>query len=421
MTERGVSVSRARRIVTGPIGAWAAFVLVHSALALINLLDTVHLPFGDVVQVYRFWMDYAAENGVLVGIDTGWVYPVGALLPMGIAYLFGPEPYGVVWLGLVTLLDAAAFAVLLRRRPAAAWWWVAFLAALGPVALGRLDSVTAPLAILGLLWLSSRPVLAGALLGLGAWIKVWPAALLAAGVLAVRRRSALVLGGAGVSLAVLAAALVLGGGANILGFIATQGSRGLQVEAPVSSWWLWQSVLGLDGARIYYDQEILTYQVLGDGVATASAAMTPLLVAAVAVLLLLALRAMRRDVGTEALLVPLTLALVVAMLVFNKVGSPQFVAWLAAPVLLALVLRRPDALVWAGSVFAIALLTQIVYPWAYGPLIRGDSLAASVLTLRNLGLVAVLALAVRALWRLPGSSHPDPVDRTPTVLTADRT
>jgi len=421
MTERGVAVSRARRIVTGPIGAWVAFVLVHLALALINLFDTVHLPFGDVVQVYRFWMDYAAENGILVGIDTGWVYPVGALLPMGLAYLFGPEPYGVVWLVLVTLLDAAAFAVLLRRRLAAAWWWVAFLAALGPVAVARLDAITAPLAILGLLWLSSRPILAGALLGLGAWIKVWPAALLAAGVLAVRRRSALLLGGAGVTIVVLAAALVLGGGANILGFVATQGSRGLQVEAPVSSWWLWQAVLGLDGARIYYDQEILTYQVLGDGVATAAAAMTPLLVAAVAVLLLLALRAMGREADTDALLVPLTLALVVAMLVFNKVGSPQFVGWLAAPVLLGLVLRRPGALVPAASVFAIALLTQIVYPWSYGPLIGADSLAAAVLTLRNLGLVAVLAYAVRELWRLPGSSHPGAVDRSSPILTADRT
>src|SRR4051812_14946142 len=406
MTDHAVAAGRMRRIVTGPIGAWTAFLLVHVVLALINLFDNVHLPFGDVVLVYRFWMDYAAQNGVLVGIDTGWVYPVGALLPMGLAYVFGSSAYGLVWLVLVTALDAVAFAVLLRRSRAAAWWWVAFLAALGPVAVGRLDSITAPLAILGLLWLSSRPVLAGALLALGAWIKVWPAALLAAGIVAVRRRSALILGAAAVSAVVLAAALVLGGGANLLGFLALQGSRGLQLEAPVSAWWLWEAVLGLDASRIYYDREILTYQVLGAGVTPASAAMTPLLVAAVAAVLLLALRAMRREVAPEVLLVPLTLAIVGALLLFNKVGSPQFVAWLAAPILLGLVQRQRSILVPAALVLGIAALTQIVYPWIYGYLVSADSLAAAVLTLRNAGYAAVFVVAVRQLWLLRGTSHP---------------
>jgi hypothetical protein len=416
MTDRGAAISSARRIVSGPLGAWAAFLLVHLVLALINLFDTVHFPFGDVVHVYRFWMDYAAQNNVLVGIDTGWVYPVGALLPMGLAYLFGPAWYGAVWLVLVTGLDAVAFAVLLRRSPPAAWWWVAFLAALGPIALGRLDGVTAPLAILGLLWLSSRPVLAGALLGLGAWIKVWPAALLAAGILVLRRRSALILGAAAVSIVVLATALVLGGGANLLSFVATQGSRGLQLEAPVTAWWLWEAVLGLGGSSIYYDRDLLTYQVLGTGVPVAAAAMTPLLVAAVAAVLLLALRGIRRGVAAVALLVPLSLAIVVAMLLFNKVGSPQYVAWLAAPILLGVVLRRRDVLVPAGLVLGIATLTQIVYPWTYGQLVSADSLAAAVLTLRNAGYLAVFVVAVRQLWLLPSSSHHGEVDMSPSIL-----
>ncbi|WP_210479145.1 glycosyltransferase family 87 protein [Naasia sp. SYSU D00948] len=416
MTEAPVRGRAARRIVTGPVGAWAAFALVHAVLALINLLDQVHLPFGDVVQVYRFWMDYAAENDVLVGIDTGWVYPVGALLPMGLAYLLGSEAYGVVWLLLVTALDAAAFAVLLRRRLSAAWWWVAFLAALGPVALARLDSVTAPLAILGLLWLSSRPVLAGVLLGLGAWIKVWPAALFAAGVLAVRRRAELVLGTALISIGILGGALLLGGGANVLGFVATQGTRGLQVEAPVSAYWLWQAVLGLGSSRIYYDREILTYQVFGTGTATASAVMTPLLILAVTALLLLALRALSHRIPAEDLLPPLALALVLALIVFNKVGSPQFVAWLAAPVLLALCAGRRDARLPAVLALGIAALTQVVYPWTYTELVAADAVAATLLTLRNAGSAVLLGIAVARLWRLPANSRRDAVDRVPSLI-----
>ncbi|MCU1438677.1 MAG: hypothetical protein JWP66_1764 [Naasia sp.] len=407
MTEPGRGAGHSRRIVTGPVGAWAAFAVVHVVLGAINLLDAVHLPFGDVVNVYRFWMDWARDTGVLVGIDTTWVYPVGALLPMGAAYLLGSEAYGVVWLAMVTALDALAFGALLRRSPAAAWWWVAFLAALGPIAVARLDAVTAPLAILGLLALERRPVVAGVLLALGAWIKVWPAAVLAAALVGVRRRLHLLAGALGLSAAILAAALVAGSGANVLGFVVEQGSRGLQVEAPVSALWLWQAVLGLAGSRIYYDTDILTYQVFGPGAFETAAVMTPLLVLAVAAVGLVAARGLRRGVEPGALLVPLTLALVTTLIVVNKVGSPQFVGWLAAPVILGLVAGQRALGAPAVPVLGIAVLTQIVYPWAYGPLIGADPLPAAVLTARNLGLVALLVLAVTALWRLPAAhSHP---------------
>jgi hypothetical protein len=400
------------RNATGPVGAWAAFAVVHLTLALINLLDDVHVPFGDVVYVYRFWMDYAAEHGVLVGIDTTWVYPVGALLPMGFAYLFGPGPYGEMWLLLVTALDAVAFAVLLRRSPAAAWWWVAFLAALGPVAVGRIDAITAPLAMLGLLWLATRPLIAGALLALATWIKVWPAALLAAAVIALRRRAAVVSGAALLTAVVLAVALLLGTGANVLGFITEQGERGLQVEAPVSAFWLWQAALGVPGTRVYYDQQMLTYQVLGTGTRAVAAVMTPLLVVAVAAILLLGVRAVRRGVEATALLAPLSLALVLVLIVVNKVGSPQYIVWLAPPVLLGIVTSRPAVRAGGGLVLGIAAGTQIVYPWAYSWLIVADPVVAALLTARNLALIVLLVLTLRGLWSLPAGGAPAAADRS---------
>ena len=93
---------------------------------------------------------------------------------------------------MVVLLDAVAFAILLgtrrlaRTRRIAAWWWLGFLALLGPIAFGRIDAITVPLAITGLLWAAGRPRVAAALLTIGAWIKVWPAALLVALVVASR-------------------------------------------------------------------------------------------------------------------------------------------------------------------------------------------------------------------------------------------
>ncbi|POH85098.1 hypothetical protein CJ026_026540 [Ralstonia pickettii] len=69
-----------------------------------------------------------------VGIDTGWVYPQLAILPMLASWLFAwAGGYTIGWAVVVTLLDAAAFAVLIGRgrsngRNAGAWFWLAFIA-----------------------------------------------------------------------------------------------------------------------------------------------------------------------------------------------------------------------------------------------------------------------------------------------------
>ena len=87
---------------------------------------------------------------------------------------------------------------------------------------------------------------------------------------------------------------------------------------------------------VYYDQAILTYQVVGPGAVTAAAIVTPLLAIVTAALLVLGFVAMRRGVPATELLPPLTLAITTALILFNKVGSPQFVTWLAVPIVLGL-------------------------------------------------------------------------------------
>ncbi len=59
-------------------------------------------------------MDYAAQHGVIVGIDTAWVYPIAALLPMVVSAAFGSALYGFTWLVIVSVLDAVALFVLAR-------------------------------------------------------------------------------------------------------------------------------------------------------------------------------------------------------------------------------------------------------------------------------------------------------------------
>ncbi len=380
---------------------WGAFFAVHLVLGYI-CLTAPSLPMGDVTITYIPWVRSGVEAGIWLGIDAPWVYPVLAMLPMLGSLTFGWSLFAATWLTLVTLVDAVAFAVLLhgRRAPRAAWWWLAFLLAVGPVTLGRIDAFSTAIAVIGVLVVIARPALGASLLTIGAWIKVWPAALVAAAFIALRSRLAVAVAAAGTTLAVIVAALALGGGPALFSFITQQTDRGLQIESPLATVAMWSAWAGGPNA-IYYDREILTYQFSGEGVELAAALSTPLLALAVGAILALGVIGARRRVHPERLLPALVLAFTTALILFNKVGSPQFAGWLAVPVILGLVSashgRGVDYRVPASLALAIGALTHAVYPYAYGMLLRLDTVILLVLTARNALYAVLFAWAIASL------------------------
>lgn len=385
---------------------WTGFVVVHLIVARLGWI-LPNQPMGDVYLVYEPWADDALDGRDIVGITAPFVYPQLALVPMllarALAWIGG---YIVAWSILVTVLNAAAFAVLVgrghsRARVSAAWFWLVYALVLGPIGMYRIDAITVPLAVGGLLWLCGRPALAAALLAIATWMKVWPAALIAAAVVALRRRLTVIASAGVVTALVLAVIIALGGWSHAFGFIGEQTGRGLQIEAPVSAFYLWQAVAGVSGSFLFYDPDILTFQVTGPNVDIVIAAMTPLLV--VAVLALAGLGAYKAWRGASAvrLLPPLALALVLAFIVFNKVGSPQFQAWLIAPLVFWIVLDRRRAATVAALSLVSAALTQVVYPIVYGGVLNAQPVPIALLTARNILLVVLLVLAVAAIARVP--------------------
>jgi hypothetical protein len=392
MTQATAPAARAGARVAVVLGSrvtlWAAFVAVHLWLGMLALYGP-GLPLGDVV------------------------YPVGAIVPMLFARALGPELYTSSWLSLVMLLDAVGFAAITgwwasRGRSAVAWWWLGFLVLLGPVAVGRIDSITVPIAIVGVLLVATRPAAAAVVLTLATWIKVWPAALLAAIVVAHRQRRAVVLAAAAASGVVVLVALAFGSGARVFSFITEQTGRGLQVEAPVTTVWLWRAFAGAPATSVYYDQEILTFQVSGPGTGAAAAVMTPVLALAALAVVGVGVWAVARGARADALLPPLALALVATLIAFNKVGSPQFIMWLSVPVVLGLAAhaaRRSGSFATpAAIVLVLAGLTQLVYPYFYDGLLSLAPGMLVVVTIRNVLLFVLLAWAVRAVARLVGAA-----------------
>jgi hypothetical protein len=97
-------------------------------------------------------------------------------------------------------------------------------------------------------------------------------------------------------------------------------------------------------------------------------------------------------------LVGLTIALLLAFVLTGRVFSPQYLIWIAAPLLAAGALDRPRGTWrWACALFMLlCLISQLIYPQGYPVLKAFHPLAVALLNLRNLGIVLVCALVVRA-------------------------
>jgi len=385
---------------------WIAFVLVHAVVIWLGFAGD-HAASWDVDQLYRWWAGLTLGGDVVPGITEDWIYPPLAHLPiLLVGALRGVVDYTLGWGLLVTALDAAAFAVLVGRgrsrgRMIAAWFWLAAILALGGVGMFRLDGVTVPIAVAGSLFLVGRPWLGSVLLAVATWIKVWPAALLAAAVIAVRRRLAVVGGAAAVSAVVVGVVLLAGGGPHLLGFVGDQTSRGLQIEAPVSSAYLLLALADVPGARIFYDPDLITFQITGPSVDTVIMLMTPVLMLGMLAIAVIGAVKAWRGASFVALFPPLALALVLGFIVLNKVGSPQYMTWLIAPVVVGLTIDRRRWLRPALLTVVILALTQWLFPFAYDWLLVLWPAAVWLVVLRNVMLVALFAWVVVRLVRLP--------------------
>jgi len=412
--------SRHTLTIGSSLALLAGFLAVHAWL---TVLGTRIKPetFNDI-DIYRWWVanGFAAHSWPV--FDFPWVYPAGAIAPMVAAGAEGTSAtttYELAWCALVMALDAFAILVLVRRgRVRGAWWWLGFQTLLGLVAIGRLEGITAPMMVIALSLALERPRFSAALLTAGAWIKIAPGALLIALASAVRRPVRDVIVPAAVTCAVVVGAVVAGGGAaNLLSFLKVQGNRGLQVESVAATPWVLAASSRHDVA-ITYNTAINTFEVTGPGTVPVNAALDSMLLMGFVVLAALIWRARRR--GSHALLAS-ALATSALLIVLNKVGSPQFISWLAPPVAVALcrvgndAASRPPRERWhswpviATLVLVVAALTQAVYPFGYNGVVGGELGMGLVLATRNLLLVVVLVMAVVAVVRA-GDDPPEPVD-----------
>ncbi|MGL5405611.1 MAG: glycosyltransferase 87 family protein [Propionibacteriaceae bacterium] len=405
------------RTVTHQAWFWcAAFLLTRAAM----------------VAVWRYRVTF------IIG-DVGYYWTHTGRLPSdGIASVMPEYPTPVVW-GLASLrwisgggwaeyayffaismaLLDAIFAFLLwrhggSRRRSALFFWILFVPLVGPLLFFRFDLLPAVLAGGGILLLRRYPRIAGALVGLGAATKLWPALLIAplAAAKKERRHSLSWFAIVGFGLAFLS--LIFGGWSRLISPLTWQKSRGLQVESLAATPLMTLRTYSPHNHWEVFLSQYNAFEITGPGTKLCLTLATLFTVLGMVVIGVLCWRIWHISNPSDAAIGIVMLAIVAIMIVTNKTLSPQYIIWLAGP-LAVLLLQPPKQNRQIRSLaivsLAIALGTQLIYPFMYDTLVqtpRGTVLATGILVARNITLLLwTIWLCWVAFTYTAKDNHPD--------------
>jgi hypothetical protein len=367
---------------------------------------------GDL-ELYHHYAGTFLDGTVSTTPFLSW-YPPPTLIPITLPRLLAADlpTYTLYFAIEMCALTGVLLLVTARscRRAGAGRGAVALLVALALLLVllipWRYDVVPALVTAFGLLAaLGGAPVAAGAMLGLGAGFKLYPAVLLPVLLLWLWMRG----DHRGTLGALLGFVLVAGISFGLYvffpptdprGLVAFQGGRGLQLES------LPAAVIGLAAALgLIARPEVAfgdgSYNVLGPFAQSGTALTTvlePLLLAVA--LAAIAWRFWReRQAGevTRASLVMGFATMLLGLILGNRVFSPQYLIWL-----LPFVVLLPRRF-WPPVIAAYAL-TAILFPLAYDGLIAMDLLPELVLAVRNALLAGLFIWLVAELVLAPAAA-----------------
>ena len=386
-----------RLLLPALLGAPLAIILVVVAV-------TPGPPFAGILSDLRVYFDYSARllGGAIPSRGFPLEYPPLALLPMTLprlAWPFGTSTDDVLIVPFAIMEGCLAIAVgwligkvaAIPIRAIATWGLLVLLAG-GSIA-WRYDLWPAAAVLVALAATErGRPGLAGAAIGVGTMLKLFPIVvlpILAARAMVLRDWAGLarlLAGTAAVVGVVMGIAFVVAGGSSFT-WLTYEMDRGLQLESTGSGiLLLLHAAAGLPYALVL---DFGTLQVIAPG-ADVLVAATPVLelltVLAVSSVALVRFRGDAARLGRIPLesLAMATVAVIVALIVSSKVFSAQYVVWFLpfVPILPA-PLRRLG--------LAIAGLSTLIYPFNYQPLWQLEPWMAVVLNVRNAMLVVFLA------------------------------
>ena len=351
--------------------------------------------------------------GLMPYRDFTFEYPPLALLPMALPQFLaggqaGMEAYRWLFLVQNTLIScgvAAALAWLALRqwapgspsRVLAAY--ALLVVAVAPLVAWRFDILVSLLVVLALMaTVKDRPALAGLALGLGALAKVYPAFLLPVFLVRhVARREGLaavrMLTGFLLAVALVMVPLVVMGGRAALYFVDWQQARGVEIESVVSGVVLLAHLAF--GADAVANHAFNSWQISSPLADILASPLPILLLVSLALLFAAAFVGFRAEHGAVPprqgdLLSACLMAVLLVVIVTNKVFSPQYLVWLI-PLAALRPMREAVLLALIGG------LTLAIFVLNWPQLLALDAGMIVLLNVRNL---LLLILLLWLAWRI---------------------
>jgi hypothetical protein len=279
------------------------------------------------------------------------------------------------------------------------------VALIGTIVLNRYDIAVALLVAVFILCLTARwYTAAGFVIGMSFALKITPAALLPL---------VLLLAGPPRRWAWPLVAFVAAAVAPFLPYLlrSTSGvwytfqyhmERPLQIESVLGTPQLFGQLLGADWASWAWSHG--SHSLIAPGVGLAADMSGGLTLLAVAAVYLFAWRRRRRLRAAPADQVVVVLALLLGLMTFSKVLSPQYFIWVL-PVWALVAARDRWIAVLGGLTLA---LTQAEFPALYWNLLDMEKAPLAIVVTRNTLLLATFVVTLWRLYRLPAGAEPGP-------------
>ncbi|MFF4230333.1 glycosyltransferase 87 family protein [Streptomyces sp. NPDC001820] len=380
--------TRPHPLQAAALGAlWAATRAGMLALLLVDRVGDTGVA-GEVHTLYRRWYEQLVQGAFPLD-DVTWQYPPGAALvflsPGALPWL----TYFQAFVALTLAADVVITLALARAGVRGAWLWVCALPLMLHLPYARYDVQVTAVAVLALLAVRNRPLIGGALAGLGAMIKVWPLLTVLGTPRGRTTRAAWI--SAAASAAALLAVLSLAF-THSLDFLRQQGARGVQIESLGGTALQLARKAGWPGSVRY---QYGAFEFVGPHVPSVARISLLLTVAAVCWLLLWRLRASR---WTPATPFDAAFAAVLLFTVTSRVISPQYLIWLLGLAAVCLTSRHTTQRPVALLMLPAAALSALAYPVLYDDVLAGSPRGLLLMVVRNGLLLAAALLSCRRLW-----------------------
>lgn len=367
--------------------------------------------FSDT-YIYRDWAEESARQGKWLGINENWVYPTLAFIPLIISNCLGKNIFLALWLIVIIILNFTALFIIIYNNKQrimhknnktiyTLWIWLLFISLLSLLYFMRIEGITAPIVLIVLMYKFTKPMLSTILLNVVIWIKLWPMAIFVSYFIITKKKMTVIYTTVIFYILLFFLCIFLKGKLYYLfSFIKFQNLRGMQVESIFSTPFLWMFSLNIKNITVHMNESINSVEIYGLNFLNLEYVIYFFFILALSINVLVTLINFNKNVYCKNnLFLISSFNIICSLIVFNKVGSPQFMIWLMPNIIAGLLQFFKFWKSFASVFFVIILCTYIIYPLFYEKLICGNIVVVSILTLRNILILVLYYLSFKLLLK----------------------